>query len=111
MAALKAEMPKEKRESFGSMPEGTRHQIDGPLEKTTAPYTASIGIEVDGEKVMLTLIDTPGFQGDFKIDKQLHDILGYIEHQFDLTLAEVEITLDRQWIQMFTCLSLFIIGK
>lgn len=67
-----------------------RSQIEGPLKKTEAPYTISVNLDVDGEKVMLTLIDTPGFHGDFLIDKQLHDILGYIEHQFDLTLAEVK---------------------
>ncbi|KAI9315851.1 Septin-domain-containing protein [Dichotomocladium elegans] len=90
MAALKNEMPISKRESYSSQPGASAPEIeiDGPLKKTEAPYTVSAGIEVDGDKVMLTLIDTPGFQGDYKIDKQLHDILGYVEHQFDLTLAE-----------------------
>lgn len=63
--------------------------IQGPLERTLVPYTVSVDTEVDGEKMVLTLIDTPGFQTDYTVDKQLHDILGYIEHQFDLTLAEV----------------------
>ncbi|KAI9272862.1 Septin-domain-containing protein [Phascolomyces articulosus] len=88
MAALKDEMPKDKRESFGSQPASDANALSGPLTKTQKPYTVTSGIDVDGEKVMLTVIDTPGFQTDYLIDKQLHDILGYIEHQFDLTLAE-----------------------
>ncbi|KAI8141785.1 Septin-domain-containing protein [Fennellomyces sp. T-0311] len=87
MAALKSEMSQDKRESFGSQPSDA-NELKGALTKTTKPYTVSAGIDVDGEKVMLTVIDTPGFQSDYLIDKQLHDILGYIEHQFDLTLAE-----------------------
>ncbi|KAG2225192.1 hypothetical protein INT45_009521 [Circinella minor] len=87
MAALKNETPKDKRESFGSQTPDS-NALAGPLTKTQKPYTVSAGIDVDGEKVMLTVIDTPGFQSDYLIDKQLHDILGYIEHQFDLTLAE-----------------------
>ena len=90
MAALKNDMPKDKRESFGSQPADS-NALAGPLTKTEKPYTVSAGIDVDGEKVMLTVIDTPGFQSDYLIDKQLHDIIGYIEHQFDLTLAEVNI--------------------
>ncbi|KAI7859514.1 Septin-domain-containing protein [Circinella umbellata] len=87
MAALKNETHKDKRESFGSQTPDS-NALAGPLTKTQKPYTVSAGIDVDGEKVMLTVIDTPGFQSDYLIDKQLHDILGYIEHQFDLTLAE-----------------------
>jgi septin family protein len=61
------------------------------LERTLEPYTMSVETLVDGgEKVALTLIDTPGFNMDYLLDKQVHDILGYIEHQFDLTLAEVK---------------------
>ncbi|ORZ23495.1 Septin-domain-containing protein [Absidia repens] len=62
--------------------------IQGPLERTLVPYTVSVDAQVDNEKMVLTLIDTPGFQSNHYVDKQLHDILGYIEHQFDLTLAE-----------------------
>ncbi|KAI9484899.1 Septin-domain-containing protein [Zychaea mexicana] len=87
MAALNSEVSKDKRESFGSQPADS-NALAGPLTKTLKPYTASAGIDVDGEKIMFTVIDTPGFQSDYLIDKQLHDILGYIEHQFDLTLAE-----------------------
>lgn len=96
LEALKSETSKEKRESLGSLPEHTNNAaLDGPLKKTQAPYTVSQGLDVDGEKVMLTLIDTPGFQNSYLLDKQLHDILEYIEHQFDLTLAEVN-TLQSQ---------------
>lgn len=91
LAALKTEMPKEKRDSAVGPSESDirKDPTHGPLSKTLAPYTVSSSIEVDGDKVMLTVIDTPGFYDDFRVDKQLHDILGYIEHQFDLTLAEV----------------------
>ncbi|KAJ8651801.1 hypothetical protein O0I10_012622 [Lichtheimia ornata] len=90
LAALKTEMPKEKRDSAVGPSESDirKDPTHGPLSKTLAPYTVSSSIEVDGDKVMLTVIDTPGFYDDFRVDKQLHDILGYIEHQFDLTLAE-----------------------
>ena len=91
LAALKTEMPKKKRDSAVGPSESDmcKDPTHGPLSKTLAPYTISSSIEVDGDKVMLTVIDTPGFYDDFRVDKQLHDILGYIEHQFDLTLAEV----------------------
>ncbi|KAI8344205.1 Septin-domain-containing protein [Chlamydoabsidia padenii] len=90
LESLKLKMPKEKREAmFQSSSSGTGLSlIQGPLERTLVPYTVSVDIEVDGEKMVLTLIDTPGFETDYTVDKQLHDILGYIEHQFDLTLAE-----------------------
>lgn len=91
LAALKTEMPKEKRDSAVGPSESDicKDPTNGPLRKTLAPYTVSSSIQVDGDKVMLTVIDTPGFYDDYRVDKQLHDILGYIEHQFDLTLAEV----------------------
>lgn len=63
---------------------------DGPIEKTTQPYTITKEIQVDEkERILLTLIDTPGFNADFLVDKQLYDILRYIENQFDITLEEV----------------------
>ncbi|KAL0086059.1 Septin-type guanine nucleotide-binding (G) domain-containing protein [Phycomyces blakesleeanus] len=82
LEALKLDSPKEKHTLFDPP------VLQGPLTKTAAPYTVSVDLDIDGEKVALTLIDTPGFQASFLADKQLHDILGYIEHQFDLTLAE-----------------------
>ncbi|KAI7902626.1 Septin-type guanine nucleotide-binding (G) domain-containing protein [Cokeromyces recurvatus] len=69
-------------------------QPQGPIEKTLQPYTISKEIiNIDAihhkkERIMLTLIDTPGFSAEYLVDKQLHDIIKYIEHQFDLTLAE-----------------------
>ncbi|OAD03699.1 hypothetical protein MUCCIDRAFT_178919 [Mucor lusitanicus CBS 277.49] len=46
-------------------------------------------IEVEKkERIILTIIDTPGFGAEYLVDKQLHDITKYIEHQFDLTLQE-----------------------
>ncbi|KAG0166699.1 hypothetical protein DFQ28_006443 [Apophysomyces sp. BC1034] len=86
--ALKLEMSKERRDSFIKQSTETKNQLDGPLCKTSEPYTVTVDVEVAGEKMALTLIDTPGFQTDYLVDKQLHDILGYIEHQFDLALAE-----------------------
>jgi cell division control protein 11 len=67
----------------------TEQTLEGPITKTEAPYTISNEVDVDKEKIVLTLIDTPGFQAEYLVDKQLHDIIKYIEHQFDLTLAEV----------------------
>ncbi|KAI9319019.1 Septin-type guanine nucleotide-binding (G) domain-containing protein [Dichotomocladium elegans] len=86
-AALSEDVPNEKRDSALSQSE-QRTPLDGPLTPTMVPYTVSVNAEVDGDKIALTLIDTPGFYNDFRMDKQLHDIIGYIEHQFDLTLAE-----------------------
>ncbi|KAI9485574.1 MAG: Septin-type guanine nucleotide-binding (G) domain-containing protein [Benjaminiella poitrasii] len=71
-----------------------QNQCQGPIEKTLQPYTISKEIvDMDAtnhkrERVMLTLIDTPGFSAEYLVDKQLYDIIKYIEHQFDLTLAE-----------------------
>ncbi|KAI8089778.1 Septin-domain-containing protein [Halteromyces radiatus] len=88
LESLKMKMTKDKRETMFQPTGNGKALIEGPLERTLVPYTVSVDAEVDGEKMVLTLIDTPGFQTDYIVDKQLHDILGYIEHQFDLTLAE-----------------------
>lgn len=64
-------------------------QLQGPIEKTLQPYTISREIDIDKERIVVTIIDTPGFDQEYLVDKQLHDITKYIEHQFDLTLAEV----------------------
>lgn len=83
---------KKRRDSFMSENSSVfvqEQQLQGPIEKTLTPYTISREIEVDRERVVLTIIDTPGFQQEYLVDKQLHDITKYIEHQFDLTLAEV----------------------
>ncbi|KAF7721505.1 hypothetical protein EC973_004554 [Apophysomyces ossiformis] len=86
--ALKLEMSKERRDSFVKQHTEAQNHLDGPLCKTLEPYTVTMDVDVSGERMSLTLIDTPGFQTDYLVDKQLHDILSYIEHQFDLALAE-----------------------
>jgi cell division control protein 11 len=85
---------KKRRDSFMSenssiMVMNEEQAAKGPIEKTLQPYTISREIEVDKERLVLTIIDTPGFQQEYLVDKQLHDITKYIEHQFDLTLQEV----------------------
>ncbi|KAI8340101.1 Septin-type guanine nucleotide-binding (G) domain-containing protein [Chlamydoabsidia padenii] len=70
-----------KRDSMFQSPQSWNQ----PLQELT-PFT--VETLVDGEKLALTLIDTPGLHADYLFDKQLFDILGYIERQFDSTLAE-----------------------
>ncbi|KAG1140084.1 hypothetical protein G6F37_009323 [Rhizopus arrhizus] len=82
------EPTKKRRDSVMSETSFVNMEPEGPIERTLKPYTVSREIEVDRERVLLTLIDTPGFQAEYLVDKQLHDIMKYIEHQFDLTLAE-----------------------
>lgn len=84
---------KNRRDSFISEHSATliheEQQLQGPIEKTLQPYTISREIDIDRERIVVTIIDTPGFDQEYLVDKQLHDITKYIEHQFDLTLAEV----------------------
>ncbi|KAG1588388.1 hypothetical protein G6F48_005308 [Rhizopus delemar] len=80
---------KKRRDSVASETSFVNVEPEGPIERTLQPYTVSREIEVDKERILLTLIDTPGFQAEYLVDKQLHDIMKYIEHQFDLTLAEI----------------------
>lgn len=63
-------------------------QLQGPVEKTTKSYSMTFDIEEEGEKISLTIVDTPGFTDDFSLDKQLYSVLNYLEDQFDFTLAE-----------------------
>ncbi|GAN10924.1 septin [Mucor ambiguus] len=82
---------KKRRDSFMSENSSVlvQEQLQGPIERTTQPYTISREIEVEKkERIILTIIDTPGFGAEYLVDKQLHDITKYIEHQFDLTLQE-----------------------
>ncbi|KAI8090136.1 Septin-type guanine nucleotide-binding (G) domain-containing protein [Gilbertella persicaria] len=82
---------KKRRDSFMSENSAiiVHEELQGPIEKTLQPYTISREIDVDKkERIVLTIIDTPGFSAEYLVDKQLHDIIKYIEHQFDLTLAE-----------------------
>lgn len=94
---VSASSGKKRRDSFmsenSSILVTEQQQLQGPIERTTQPYTISREIEVDKERLVLTIIDTPGFQQEYLVDKQLHDIIKYIEHQFDLTLAEVSSSL------------------
>ncbi|KAG1631947.1 hypothetical protein G6F45_004460 [Rhizopus arrhizus] len=82
---------KKRRDSVASETSFVNVEPEGPIERTLQPYTVSREIEVDKERILLTLIDTPGFQAEYLVDKQLHDIMKYIEHQFDLTLAELRV--------------------
>ncbi|CEP11842.1 hypothetical protein [Parasitella parasitica] len=82
---------KKRRDSFMSENSSVlvQEQLQGPIERTTQPYTISREIEVDKkERIILTIIDTPGFSAEYLVDKQLYDVTKYIEHQFDLTLQE-----------------------
>jgi len=63
-------------------------QLRGPVEKTTKSYSMTFDIEEEGEKISLTIVDTPGFTDDFSLDKQLYSVLNYLEDQFDYTLVE-----------------------
>ncbi|KAI9033686.1 Septin-type guanine nucleotide-binding (G) domain-containing protein [Phycomyces nitens] len=58
------------------------------LQPTKLPSTVSVNIDSGGERLTLRLIDTPGLNTGYQMDKELQDILEYIEHQFDLTLTE-----------------------
>ncbi|KAI7862311.1 Septin-type guanine nucleotide-binding (G) domain-containing protein [Spinellus fusiger] len=81
--ALKYEHPNSNWSAMEEHP-----HLQGLLTKTTEPYTVSVDLELQGEKVVLTLIDTPGFKETYLADQHLHDLVSYIEHQFDLTLEE-----------------------
>ncbi|CAG8478274.1 2015_t:CDS:2 [Paraglomus occultum] len=53
-------------------------------------YSFTTEVEEEGEKISLTLVDTPGFVKDneLRLDVQVTEVLRYIEAQFDQTLAE-----------------------
>jgi cell division control protein 11 len=54
-------------------------------------YYFTTEVDEEGEKIALTLVDTPGFVKDneLRLDVQVTEVLRYIEAQFDQTLAEV----------------------
>jgi len=58
--------------------------------RTKELYSFTLDIDEEGEKISLTLVDTPGFVRDneLRLDVQVTDALRYIEAQFDHTLAE-----------------------
>ncbi|RUS15023.1 Septin-domain-containing protein [Jimgerdemannia flammicorona] len=62
--------------------------LQGPVGKTIDSYSMTFDIEEEGEKIALTIVDTPGLTDDFNLDKQLYEVLHYLEYQFDITLAE-----------------------
>jgi cell division control protein 11 len=64
-------------------------ELTGPLSKTEKPYPVSMDFDYEGERIALTVIDTPGFQVNTSIEKSLQEITEYIEQQFDLAIAEV----------------------
>ncbi|ORY95822.1 Septin-domain-containing protein [Syncephalastrum racemosum] len=51
-------------------------------------YSISMHIEENGERTVLTIIDTPGFVHGFAIDEQVHYLSKYIDHQYERTLVE-----------------------
>ncbi|KAJ2962805.1 hypothetical protein NQZ79_g2158 [Umbelopsis isabellina] len=63
-------------------------ELSGPLSKTEKPYTVSLEFDYEGDRIALTVIDTPGFQVNTPIEKGLQEITEYIENQFDLAIAE-----------------------
>jgi cell division control protein 11 len=67
-------------------------EMTGPLSKTEKPYPVSLDFDYEGERIALTVIDTPGFQVNTSIEKSLQEITEYIEQQFDLAIAEVSST-------------------
>lgn len=66
-------------------------ELTGPLSKTEKPYTVSLEFDYEGDRIALTVIDTPGFQVNTPIEKGLLEITEYIENQFDLAIAEVSL--------------------
>ncbi|CAJ0751088.1 15639_t:CDS:2 [Entrophospora sp. SA101] len=64
---------------------------DAEEARTKELYSFTLDIEEEGEKISLTLVDSPGFVRDneLRLDVQVTEALRYIEAQFDQTLAEV----------------------
>ncbi|CAB4383149.1 unnamed protein product [Rhizophagus irregularis] len=63
---------------------------DAEEARTKELYSFTLDIDEEGEKISLTLVDTPGFVRDneLRLDVQVTEALRYIEAQFDHTLAE-----------------------
>jgi len=63
---------------------------DAEEARTKELYSFTLDIEEEGEKISLTLVDSPGFVRDneLRLDVQVTEALRYIEAQFDQTLAE-----------------------
>ncbi|KAJ3333584.1 hypothetical protein HDU76_006325 [Blyttiomyces sp. JEL0837] len=56
--------------------------------KTVAITPTTVEMEEDGLKLSLTIVDTPGFGDNINNEGSFHDILAYIEKQYDDILAE-----------------------
>ncbi|RHZ81337.1 hypothetical protein Glove_121g66 [Diversispora epigaea] len=63
---------------------------DAETARTKELYSFTLDVEEEGEKISLTLVDSPGFVRDneLRLDVQVTEALRYIEAQFDHTLAE-----------------------
>ncbi|KAL0090025.1 Septin-domain-containing protein [Phycomyces blakesleeanus] len=72
----------------GTFRESKPMVLKEPIRPTEELYSVSMHIEEHGQRTALTLVDTPGFTTGFSVDHQLRYIAKYIDHQFELTLAE-----------------------
>ncbi|KAI9023755.1 Septin-domain-containing protein [Phycomyces nitens] len=72
----------------GTFKESKPMVLKDPIRPTEELYSVSMHIEEHGQRTALTLVDTPGFTTGFSVDHQLRYIAKYIDHQFELTLAE-----------------------
>uniref|UniRef100_A0A1D1ZGZ4 Septin spn3 n=1 Tax=Anthurium amnicola TaxID=1678845 RepID=A0A1D1ZGZ4_9ARAE len=63
---------------------------DAEEARTKELYSFTLDVDEEGEKISLTLVDSPGFVRDneLRLDVQVTEALRYIEAQFDHTLAE-----------------------
>lgn len=73
----------------GTLRESKLMALEDTLRATEELYSISMHIEENGERTVLTMIDTPGFVHGFEIDEQLHYLSKYIDHQYERTLVEV----------------------
>ncbi|RKP01747.1 hypothetical protein CXG81DRAFT_11596 [Caulochytrium protostelioides] len=58
------------------------------MPKTLSLTPLTVEIEEEGQKLALTIVDTPGFGDNINNESGFYDILGYIEQQYDDILAE-----------------------
>ncbi|RIA92941.1 Septin-type guanine nucleotide-binding (G) domain-containing protein [Glomus cerebriforme] len=81
---------KEEPELPASLFQSAESVRDAEEARTKELYSFTLDIEEEGEKISLTLVDSPGFVKDneLRLDVQVTEALRYIEAQFDHTLAE-----------------------
>lgn len=81
---------KEETELPASLFQSAESARDAEEARTKELYSFTLDIEEEGEKISLTLVDSPGFVRDneLRLDVQVTEALRYIEAQFDQTLAE-----------------------